>query len=293
MASLREFVRKLKADCSTVESTVLHLHCVTPEQCAAVRPGGAENRDRSVNGWLSYYRWLHRQHAIAVERPNAPGKSGTESYEGLALDALRGRAERVPLIAPVTRDGAPVTAVTLYPKSMTALIHCHVLSLRMGYLAAHVRALRGSKDPGDADVVQLAATRMDALQRRWLWIVTSEGPRLPYADDDPDGGVVPAWLSGVDVLDMHRIVKMFQQVHASRLIALDKIVSADPDARASHTAWSIFAATAAEELGISTRELMEEIDFPAVVARVRLTASAKREAMEEAKRRAKDKRGRE
>lgn len=290
MASLREFYRRLRADCETIAATVRQQSLASAEELAANRPGGGSNPDTGPEGWLSFYRFLHRTHAVASagDSPGAPVLQG-HAENGVALDTLRGRAERLDLVEPI----GDLQFLTIHPKSFVALVACHELNLRLGYLAAHLDRARDAGDVGGLELTTQAWERATRYLRRLAWIVTSEGPRLPFdAVTDPDP-TPPAWVDDLSPLDLHRIVQVYQQVNAVRLVALEKLMAPDPEggAAASRPSWSIFFPGAAAELGIRERELMEDHDLPGVVARQRLLASGKRQAQQDAEKRQARKRG--
>lgn len=289
MASLRQFYQRLRADCETVAATVRQQSLATPEELADQKPGGESNPDTGPDGWLSFYRFLHRKHAIASagESPGARPLQG-HAENGVALDTLRGRPERLDLLDPA----GDVEFLTIYPKSFVALVTCHELNLRLGYLSAHLQRARDAEDVGGLELASQAWERTTRYLRRLVWIVTSEGPRLPYdpiATPEPEA---PSWIDALSPLDLHRVVQVYQQVNAVRLVALEKLVAPDPDSGPpTRPSWSIFFPGAAAELGIREAELMEDHDLPGVVARQRLLASGKRQAQQDAEKRAERKRG--
>lgn len=295
MPSLRDFYRKLRADCETTAAVVKQQSLASPSEIAAHQPGGDRNPDRGPEGWLSFYRWLHRTHATGGARGGGGGRApAAHPDDGIALDTLRATPERVELVEPVpVDDGEPMGVVYVHPKGFTALVVCHALNLRLGYLVGHLERHKDVVTVHDLELTEQAWERVRRYLARLAWIVTHPGPGLPFdhvTDLDPSP---PAWVAALSPVDIHRLCQTFQQVNAVRLVALDKLVAPDPEAgqSAQRPSWSIFFATAAGELGVRERELMDDYDLPGLVAKLRLTSSAKRQAMEEAEARAERQRG--
>lgn len=294
MANLREFYKRLRADCDTTAAGLRQQSVASADEINAHRPGGVNNPDKGPDGWLSFYRWLQRTHAASVR--TGPRQAVREE-EGDALDTLRGVPERVELLEPVTLEDAEaaLSVVCVYPKSWTALVVCHELNLRLGYLSGHIERRAGLITVDELELTAAAWRRVQRYLSRLVWIVTHPAAGLPYDPVSTPDPEPPHWVTLLSSVDLHRIVAAYQQVNAVRLVALDKLVAPDPEAGQSvqRPSWSIFFTTAASELGIRERDLMDDYDLPGLVAKLRLNASAKRTAMEDAEARAKRQRGRD
>jgi hypothetical protein len=264
-------VKVLRDECGLLSDAVRLAGLASPEVLAANRPGGESNPDKGPRGWLRFYAVLHRLHA---KQEHTASSDQHAQDDGMAMAALASREEAVRLMAPP--PGAP-EVLYVYPKSHDALLRITSRDSLLGLLADRRTRLHRSLVPADRELlVRLDAETAHQLQTL-IWQVTHPGPWLP-------DGERPEWLSGLDVLDLHRLIRAHQIVNGYRLKALQSLTSPSEGGKsAKRPAFSVYISAIAAEQGIPPHQMLRDWSLSEVLMAGQLSAQAKRDAHDAAK----------
>ncbi|MDB4906363.1 MAG: hypothetical protein JWO05_1147 [Gemmatimonadetes bacterium] len=276
---------------ATVEHDLLFRKLATPDALAQHEPGGTENPDTSTRGVLVYLGHLERTHALALAGRGSAGASvaAAAGDAGEDLDAVLAAAlEEQPELLPL--DGGEVCSV--YPKSLHALRTLDMLDVILGHVAAEMRTLEALADiegvtPEIRKARALAPVTESLAVRLWCWILTHEGPGLPYRDSEADPQP-PEWTTRITPDDLLRLSQAHQRVNARRVRLLAGLLPPDP-AAAGRSALSLqaFAGAFAHERGLSPRRVMRRWSLGSLFGASVTAAKAQRDAKERAEREAK------
>lgn len=264
-------VKVLRDECQLLSDAVRLAGLASPEALAANRPGGDANPDKGPRGWLRYYAVLHRFHA---KQEHTASTDQHAEHDGMAMAALAAREEPVRLLTAIPHGPA---VLHVYPKGHDALLRITARDSLLGVLAE--RRIRLGRSLVQADRELLA--RLDdetAFQLQTLvWHVTHPGPWLP-------DGERPAWLSGLDALDLHRIVRAHQMVNGYRLKALQSLMSpGDTRSDKKRPSFAVYISAIAGDQGIPPHQMLRDWSLAEVLMAGQLAAQAKRDAHESAK----------
>lgn len=246
--------------------TLRHRALATEDELNGYWPGGAENPDLTIKGWVfcfaNYTRFAGR-----IEKPSA----NSDAAEADVLAALRDSPERVTL-----SDGKDQYA---HPKSFEALDWIAQRDRRITWLVEQrekVASRAIAKTPGLLDAVGNELTFQTGLM---VWVATHEGCGLPF----PSRVVpeeLPEWIEEINPLDSLRIRQAFMQVNAVRLHALQLQLAARLTAKEKATQqpalWTTFFATRAEETGIGSDVLMRDRSLGSQLAAALVTSDSRR-----------------
>jgi hypothetical protein len=263
----------VEARCIDLKATLVAESIASDAEVAAYWPGGSENTESDPHGrWVycyaNYIGFLHRLAPELNERAQAAG-------DAALLEALRGAPVTVELVGQHP-DGSPKT-VQVYPKSYEALEFLDALDAAIGRLAA-AEDLVTSLHPGEAlPLLDRLAEARSLLHRQCVWVVTAEGPRLPFAafgapPDPPDS------TRDLDVVDIVRILQAFKTLHRDRLAALSALMGRGKGGR--RVSWATLASSAAGKLGVSAQTLLRDWSLEGWIAQLQLAADAERDAHE-------------
>ena len=269
-----------RAECTTLERDLISRRIVTREQLASFQPGGAVNPAKDARGWLHYYRHLQRAHAVAGAGAGSPGGvnagGSRAAADGTVLNALRAEPIAVALVA----GGPDRPRLFVYPKSLDALLHVHALDRWLAWMTGQYAALCAAlaEDPRAeiADCIPEVTEAISYTYQLLCWIVTHQGPGMPYASDDPRP-VPPPHIVALEPWDVVRICQAHQQ-HMLRLSAMATLLTNDEDRRGDggeRLSWSSFVATLAMETGGDPVAVTKFMPLVAQLAAVRLAADAR------------------
>jgi hypothetical protein len=252
---LREVCREFKRDLLSAEHA-------TEDEIAAIWPGGKDNPERRIRGWIRCYGKLHAINAVAVRGRVERGSVTNAERQEATLAALADTPEVVDLI--VIADEAP-RRVTVYPKSYVALNEIGKREAQIAWLVDECTHLEKGGTLDDLDALLRARDEQTYLQRVNAWIATSHGVNgkacgLPFHEEElrPE---LPADFPDLHPLDFPRIAAAFQRVNKMRLLMLD--MSRKSEARAD---WSVFLTTYAEQTNRATSDVMRDLSLPSVIA---------------------------
>ncbi len=188
-------------------------------------PGGPDNPDTTVRGWLRYYQQLHRIHAVLVGHAT----DGRSSEPRSALDAHLASALSAALVEePVPVQFADGVVRMVYPKSYHALAWLD--SLDRQYLAnAHAALALADVQGASAEELRvhaLAPLVSSLAVRLWLWILTHPGPGLPF-DESKVTADPPRWTRNVAPEDLIKMFEAHLQIHQERLAIIARAFPSD------------------------------------------------------------------
>lgn len=281
-------VRHLKAQCESLAEDLLLHEQASVEALRALRPGGAENPKRDSAAWVWYYGQLQllRGRAQGPDGKGAPVPVGASREDSLVLASLAAKPE---VVRRSDRDFA------VYPKSLAALLHCHARDLIVARLA-RVTADVMDRDGGKlyADLTHQALTELGLQTRALCWIACTKGPGLPFEEYARDISLPDEWRD-LDPITVVEINRAFARVNYLNLKALEALITPDPEGERggrdrARPSWSTFVGSLAMELHEDPMALMRDRSLASILASTQLSASAQREAMAEAKRKADEER---
>lgn len=183
---------------------------VTPDELAAVWPGGSDNPLPSPASW--WYCWgTFIAFARRMEQQRRRETADVDLRAAIARRSARA-SEQVTLT-----DGS---VRSVHPKSYWALRFLDLLD--RDYRQAAEQALASLEEGSPADVaVHAVAPLAEALcVRVWAWVLTTPGPELPFADDARNLHP-PKWTARMTPHDIVAIARAHQRIHAddARIIA--------------------------------------------------------------------------
>lgn len=246
------------------------------------RPGGKENKQRGVGAWVFFYAQLVRLCGKAEY-----ARDDHEEADATVLDALRNEPLAVELIGRTKEKEREV--LTVYPKSIGALMVCHALDWQLGWLGSKVQALKASDDPQHLDLLTRALDEIGKLYALLAWIVSHPTPGLPYPAGEAPPTPPDSFLH-LDTLDLPRIAQAFGVVNAQRLQALDALLAPQTgghDAAQERPSWSVFVGSLAIRLNKKPSELMYDLSLGEMLAMIRTHGHAELQAHEAAQRESK------
>lgn len=261
----------LRQRCADLRATLAETGLATPAELEEYWPGGRENREVAPGDWIycyaSYVRMGGREETPA-ERVRR------EDAEAAVLAALRDEPEPVELIA-AAPDGGPAFR-SVYPKSFDTLCHLTARDRELLKLAAAAHVLTERPLPELAECGRAVYDEISYQTRVLVWIVTSEGPGLPWPVEEPRPEP-PAWTLALDAADILRIIRAHQRVNGTRISLIGELL-ARGQGRGKGPTWTTLGAMGASELGVSSRALLRDWSLAGWLAQLLLTADAKAEA---------------
>jgi hypothetical protein len=279
IAAALGLVRDLERRCGELETDLLRGRKIADVVLDAERPGTSTKREDTALEWLAYLLWL-LETARAAERPVAMAKnSGTNNAE---LDAaLSAAAAEKP--EPVRcSDG---TTRYVYPKSyhslewLTSLDVAHRAALDAAIVADALAV------PEDRAVSHLAPLIRDLHVRLWAWILTFQGPGLPFADDAPLPEP-PRWTGDLSPDDLFALLRAHHTANVRRLSLIARAFPSDADAGGEQSRLSLsgfIAAAAAELEPNAARRLIRETSLGQLFATRVAAAESARASLARAK----------
>lgn len=262
--------KQLRADCTTLERAVLSARLGTKESLAAYRPGGASNPQRGADGWLTYYRHLHRTHAKGDASPFGANLS-RDAADRAVLDAMRG--EPIPVRLTGRDEDAP--PVYVHAKSLGALLHVHDLDRQLAYMTEMHARLVSMKTAESVERLGRVLRGISYTYALLAWVVTHPGPGMPYRAEDPQPEP-PPWILDLEPWHMIRICEAHHQ-HLLRLHAVASLIDnrGQTEENGQRPSWSMFAASAAEMFGTDPIVVMNDRSLASQLAAMRLAAASK------------------
>lgn len=262
-------VEDLRAEAEQVAAEVVRRGLASEADLAPHRPGGDKNRDAGPRGWLRFFAVAHRFHA----RGESAGGGAATSSATAEADALVMKAfTREPVLVRLYTD--PDRLIFAHPKGLEAQAHLHALDMRIAWEASQIAWLKELATPAAMDVLPMALDTLAYTTQLVAWIITTEGPELPYAVTDP-APVVPEHIRRLEAVDYLQLNRAWRSL-AQRQQALTALVDARAaDAGGARMSWSQFIALQAPSVGGNTLILTRHRTLDELIAAVRLEADAK------------------
>jgi hypothetical protein len=254
---------------------------VAEAELAKIHPRGEDNPGRDVHAWLRYYGRLCALRAL-VDRDTPADAGAAAVADRVILEALAGSAR------PVALTGTRELRLAAYPKSAFALLQCHVRNLARARCLTFAERLGQSDAPDAHEMIARALGEALHQHRVLAWIACTAGPGLPFSEIDPDPAL-PAEYQDLAPQDLLAICREFDEVNWARLRALEALVTPDPEDTGSPrraASWSKFLGTVAEAEGEASERVLRDRSLVGLIATKQLAASAQREAMADAKEKA-------
>lgn len=271
----------LKDNCKVLESVVVGSGLATADELAEYRPGGAQNRDRGIWGWVNWKCALVRFNARTEGHATT---AGAEDPDRLILKALRREPAR---IEPVHAHGTDVpNPLCIHPKGIDALLYFHAKDVLLGALAAAYHLLMKRRSPEDlAGQIEAVVAEISYQNRLLAWACMHPEPWLPFNPYATPRPALPQWTEALDAADLLRIIQHHREVNGGQMRALEQLIAPTPgaDADGRPLSWSVFASSVAQELNVPVSALLRDWTLAEVLAQTALAAGAKREAFDRAK----------
>jgi hypothetical protein len=224
-----------------------------------------------------------RLRALA-ERDAPVGDGAAAVADRVILEALAGAAKVVTLSV----ETAGTRELAAYPKSAFALMLCHERNLAIARLLTYAEQLGRSDHPDAHDLTTRAMEEALHQHRVLAWIACTPGPGLPFPELERDPELPPAFAN-LAPQDIVAISRAFDEVNWARLRALEALVAPDPDAEDAprrRPSWSQFFGSVTATEGRASEHVLRDRSLAGLMATTQMAASAQREAMADAKERA-------
>lgn len=266
----------LRQRCADLRDTLAEAGLASANELTDYWPGGKENAEPGIGAWIYCYASYVR---MAGQPEAADVRERRVSAEAEVLAALRGAGVAVELVT-LDTDGAPL-ARTVYPKSFDTLCHVQARDRELLALAMGMHALRDLGGEAIATWGRALYEEIAYQHRVLVWIVTTEGPGLPFPAEEPRPEP-PGWTLLLDPWDITSILKAHQTVNGRRIAVIGDLMAApSKGGRKGKTAgWATLGAMAASELGVSSQSLLRDWSLAGWLAQLLLTAEVKRDAAE-------------
>lgn len=268
----------LRQRCSDLRATLLQARLATELELEAYAPGGRENREPGLGGWI----YCYASYVGMARREETPEeRTRREEAEAAVLAALRDEPEPVELVRKGPEDAPRLLHV--YPKAFHTLCHLTARDRELLKLSVAAHVLTDSGLEENVTWARDLFAEISYQNRVMLWALTHEGPGLPFPDTEPRP-VPPAWTEELDPGDVIRVMRAHQLVNGRRIGLIGDLLSRGQEGgRRRGPGWATLAASAASELGTSARSLLRDRTLAGWLAQLSLAADAKAEAMEAAR----------
>ncbi len=263
----------LRARCESLREILQDLPHVASQDLADYWPGGAENHEAPPGDWIFCYAQLIRM--LGYESPETEAQQQAEA-ERAVLEALR----RVPVTVPLVTPLGERTSLLVYPKSLHALLHIEARDYLLGCLVEATNRLSRSAASTAAERFPPLADEIGYQQRVMVWILTTEGPGLPFMDEDsrPEP---PESLRAIDAADVVRVLQAHRQIHLRRSALVGSLLTPSKS-KHGRASWAVLSGSAATRLGISTYELLRDLSLGEWLAQLAMTSESERPSGKEA-----------
>lgn len=237
----------------------------TPAELADYWPGGAENLNTELTGWIYCYANLLRFWG----RDEGEQRRAKDDADRLVLEqTLAGKPEAVDLDR--VDDTGHRASVNVYPKSMYALQHAMDRDVVLRHLAEQYHLLDRLNTPTAGELQGRCLVEMGYQQRLLVWLVCSEAPGLPWPDENnrPDP---PDWTGELSPLDVVKVVQAHRRVNGTNLQVAAAILGlerADDGTTKEPMSWATLMASLPKYLGKTTRALMRDEPLVPLVTQV-------------------------
>lgn len=275
MAAKGGVVGWLREVCGDFRRDLLSAETATVDEIAAIWPGGKDNPDKKLKGWIRCYGQLHALNGIGVTKRIEGRQTSAAERQEATLAALADTPESVQL---QPQDGEEPQSLTVYPKSWVALEEISKRNLALAWLIDQSALIEQHGTPDDLELLLRARDEQSYLQRVLAWIATTPGVGLPFAETDraPEP---PSAFSDLHPADFYAIAQAFQRVNVKRLLVLESTRKNEtrPD-------WSVFLTAFADGKNRDTPHVMRDMSLASVIAQSAERARGHEQAMVAAER---------
>ena len=203
-----------------------------------------------------------------------------EAADAAVLDALRNEPEHLEF--PPLEDGEEKRLYRVYPKSLDALLQCHVRDHVLAWLTAKYDILRRNQTAAEMELLPRCVAEISYQYSLLVWIVCTAGPRMPdgFTTEElrPDA---PEWAE-LQPFEMLLVAKAHMKVNGDRLRALEYLIAPQKaDKRTTRRpSWSVFMGSMAVKMKVQPERLMRDYSLGEVMAAIKLSAPAYEEKPE-------------
>lgn len=270
-------IAELRSESINLERAVLSAKLATEADLAKHRPGGEENERKDARGWLRYYAVLQRRHARVEHEQVSDQRLRADAA---VMAALRDEPIRVELVTPVPWGdaGGETKHLLIHQKSLDALLQAHALDRQIAWMLLQLDRVEGAGARGMPGAQKLHVAVMDAIAYAYqllAWIMTSEGPAMPYTATSGEDPTLPAYIAALNPMDYPQVAAAAQQHHA-RLAAVQALLKHRTTAEGGdRPTWSQFYGSLAVEMDTSAVQLTKFVSLGSLLASVQLDADAK------------------
>jgi hypothetical protein len=179
----------------------------------------------------------------------------------------------VPLIRPLS-DGQ--TSLTVYPKSLHALLHLEERDAILGRLADAAERLQQGASAEMAEHLGEVLLEIGYQHAVMVWSLVFEEVGLPFEDLEarPE---VPDWTRELDAADVIQVLGAHKDIHQRRGAMIGALISPSRTKR-GRASWTVLGGSAATRLGISSYELLRNRSLGEWLSQLAMTAEAERAA---------------
>jgi hypothetical protein len=261
-------VADLTQRCRSLRAVLGEDGAATDQQLRDYWPGGKENQYTGKGAWIYCFAMYAAFNWSAAQR-------GGEASSAAVDTAIANRSTASP--EPVRLTSGRTAAV--YPKSYHALRYLDFLDAghrKAGQLAA------AAYDLGSAEALKVMQTYplVESLAvRLWAWVLTTEGPGLPFKED-ASNIELPEWLGELTAIDVVRLYQAHRKVNHDDIALISETFPGDP--MKSRLPLSGFLNTYAHEAGHRPLDVFKQFSVGEIFADAVSSAQAAREARENA-----------
>lgn len=268
----RHTTSTLKKRCTDLR-TELREHpanLATPEELTAYWPGGAENPERGLSGWIECYaQFIRLVGRLERLESHAATPELDERLRTVIAEAQRAQPESVTLSDGTTR--------AVYPKGIWALSYLEAF----GYVSAGALTALLAVIASGADVeqlVELPLTKTKAI-RAWAWVLCTAGASVPWPDGASDLEL-PQWTAELTPQDLIALDAAHRKIHGERMAIMAHLFPPEPGAKSRLAIGGMLAAYQFDR-GL-TQDAMRLLSVGEVTAGACATAEMHRVAKENA-----------
>ncbi len=192
----------LRERCEILRASLSHptTPLASPDEIAAVWPGGTSNPYKGADAWIEAYAALR---SFARRKEARAARSNSNRLAAVVRDA----AARQPRVVSLSIGDRHV-----YPKSEASLRFLHHLDATVGAISESSVAL---EDEDSTRLRLLAAIVHSDLLRTWAWVLLHPEPSLPI--DDAEQIEPPEWTAQLTPNDYLTIFGAHVEVHRSSM----------------------------------------------------------------------------
>lgn len=263
-------LQELRNTAELLERQVLASGGLTEAQVAGRRPGGtATYADESPSAWLAYALWL-AEHV----RPAAVTGSG----RGLTQVLHEALADEP---VPVTLASGQI--VRVFPKSLNTLLVLEGLDADLRQTLETMRTVALDPEVESAAGVAFVGALLKATAlRMYVWILTHEGPGLPFGEHETDV-TPPEWTTELVGADLEAIVVAHMRVNRQDLEVLAHAFPTEERPTNGRLPLSGFLGAQAAEDGLAPKHLIYDRTLRSIFAASVVRAEMHRQAHAAAK----------